>query len=305
MTQLQLLHARFRPSVQRIVWVTPGTLAPHAEFGSDVVVESYHPTTRHLFNAMRNLELARRIVQDYVVCRLVTTGAGLAVPFALVASRERIPVHYIESATRIRGPSLSARMIEHLPYVQCYTQHSSWQRRGWLYRGSVFDGYHVDQTPSQDIETIFVSFGTHQYPFTALVDRLLQTVPSDVHIVWQLGSTPAPSGIRGDVCTILSPMDQNKAIGTADVVVGHAGTGLTLSALEAGKTPLLVPRRSEHGEHIDDHQSIIAREYARNGIVVATSVDRLDWAAIVRASRGRVTRRANPPVFRLAESSRS
>jgi UDP-N-acetylglucosamine:LPS N-acetylglucosamine transferase len=42
---------------------------------------------------------------------VLTTGAGLAVPFAWIAYLRRIPVVYVESLTRIEQLSTSGRMI--------------------------------------------------------------------------------------------------------------------------------------------------------------------------------------------------
>jgi hypothetical protein len=41
----------------------------------------------------------------------MTTGAGVAVPFAWIAKLRAVPVFYVESVTRMEGLSLSARMI--------------------------------------------------------------------------------------------------------------------------------------------------------------------------------------------------
>ncbi|MCX7300646.1 MAG: glycosyltransferase [Rhodobacterales bacterium] len=46
----------------------------------------------------------------------------------------------------------------------------------------------------------------------------------------------------------------------ARVVVAHAGMGTILSAAEAGKRLILMPRRAELGEHRNDHQLATAEE---------------------------------------------
>jgi UDP-N-acetylglucosamine:LPS N-acetylglucosamine transferase len=74
-------------------------------------VHAYGPTNRNLRNLARNAILAWRIVRDVRPSAIVTTGAGVAVPFAWVARLRRIPVVYIESFTRIEEPSLSLRLI--------------------------------------------------------------------------------------------------------------------------------------------------------------------------------------------------
>ena len=40
----------------------------------------------------------------------------------------------------------------------------------------------------------------------------------------------------------------------ADVVITHSGVGTILQLLGDGISPVVVPRRKQHGEHVDDHQ---------------------------------------------------
>jgi UDP-N-acetylglucosamine transferase subunit ALG13 len=63
----------------------------------------------------------------------------------------------------------------------------------------------------------------------------------------------------------------------ARVVVCHAGTGTLLNAIRHGKSPILVPRMKECGEHFDNHQvdfcEAIEREY---GFRVVKDVSQLE-----------------------------
>ena len=49
---------------------------------------------------------------------------------------------------------------------------------------------------------------------------------------------------------------------SADKVVTHAGVGSILCADREGHVPLVVPRRHDLGEHVDDHQLELARALA-------------------------------------------
>ena len=68
-------------------------------------------------------------------------------------------------------------------------------------------------------------------------------------------------------------------------------------ALDAGRSPFLVPRIHAHGEHTDDHQVLIAEELARRGLAVHADPGDLRADALLRAAGGRVTRRAGAPVL--------
>lgn len=54
---------------------------------------------------------------------------------------------------------------------------------------------------------------------------------------------------------------------SAAVVVSHAGPGTIMMALSAGRTPVVVPRRADLEEHVDDHQGAFARRVASDGTI--------------------------------------
>ena len=82
--------------------------------------------------------------------------------------------------------------------------------------------------------------------------------------------------------------DLNEAMREADVVVAHAGVGAALAAFEAGKCPVLVPRRHALGEHVDDHQTQIATELGDRGLAVSVEADDLTLENLhAAATRGR------------------
>src|SRR5436309_8524288 len=82
---------------------------------------AHGPTVRNLGNLLRNLVLAWRVVGEVRPRVMLSTGAGLAVPFAWIARLRGARVVYVESLSRIDTPSLSCRLIApvaHRIYVQ-------------------------------------------------------------------------------------------------------------------------------------------------------------------------------------------
>ena len=73
---------------------------------------AFQPTTRNIPNLLRNLRLALRVLRRERPSAILTTGAGVAVPFAWVGKLLGVPTIYVESVTRIEGLSLSGRMIK-------------------------------------------------------------------------------------------------------------------------------------------------------------------------------------------------
>ena len=53
----------------------------------------------------------------------MTTGSQIALPFLAVGRLRRRPCHFIESAARSDGPSLTARIASYIPGVRLYTQY--------------------------------------------------------------------------------------------------------------------------------------------------------------------------------------
>lgn len=92
-------------------WVTlPGADVAYLLAGEDVVV-GHGPTNRSLVNLLRNLRLAWRVVRARRPDAILSTGAGLAVPFFVVGKLLRRRLVYVESVTRIETISLSGRLV--------------------------------------------------------------------------------------------------------------------------------------------------------------------------------------------------
>lgn len=121
------------------VWVTFDKSDARSLLRDERVVFAYSPTNRSLKNLARNLVLAWRVLGRVRPRVLVTTGAGVAVPFAWLGRLRRVRVVYIESFTRIEGPSLTGRLvapIAHRAYVQ-WPEMEGLVPRG-RYAGNVF-----------------------------------------------------------------------------------------------------------------------------------------------------------------------
>jgi UDP-N-acetylglucosamine:LPS N-acetylglucosamine transferase len=120
------------------VWVTFDAGDSRALLAGERVVHAHSPTNRNVPNLLRNLRLALRVVRRERPAVIVTTGAGVAVPFCWVGRLFGARVVYVESLTRIDGPSLTYRLIR--PVVsRTYVQWPELRLRGALYRGTVFD----------------------------------------------------------------------------------------------------------------------------------------------------------------------
>ncbi len=125
------------------------------------------------------------------------------------------------------------------------------------------------------------------YGFRALLERLLEVLPADCDVLWQTGDTDT-TGLPLDAVPSLPYADLVRAIRRADAVVAQGGIGSALAALECGRRPVLVPRRTERGEHVDDHQQQIVHELSHRGLALAREVDDLTLADLDESRRMRV-----------------
>ena len=47
----------------------------------------------------------------------------------------------------------------------------------------------------------------------------------------------------------------------ANIVITHGGTGAIIGAVKKGKKVIAVPRRAKYGEHVDDHQLQLIKQF--------------------------------------------
>lgn len=255
---------------------------------------------RDPLNVGRNLAHAHAALRGGEVDTVVSTGSAVALPFFALSRARRIRCHFIESAARIEGPSLTGRMIGRIPGVHRYSQYRGWKRRGWSFGGSVFDSFAAggDRGDAEiRLGKVVVTLGTYRgYPFTRLVRRLQGILPPEAEVLWQTGDTDVSElGIAGH--DAIPEAELTEAMREADLVVAHAGVGTALAAFEVGKCPLLVPRRFSLGEHVDDHQVQIAGELCGRGLAVAVDADELRGEDLVLAASRSVTTLAQAPTF--------
>ncbi|NUT54780.1 MAG: UDP-N-acetylglucosamine--LPS N-acetylglucosamine transferase [Thermoleophilia bacterium] len=92
-------------------WVTFDKSDARSLLAEERVYYAHGPTNRSIKNMLRNLLVAWRVVAAVRPKVVLTTGAGVAVPFAWVARLRGAKVVYVESLARIEGPSLTYRLI--------------------------------------------------------------------------------------------------------------------------------------------------------------------------------------------------
>lgn len=128
---------------------------------------------------------------------------------------------------------------------------------------------------------IFVTVGTHEQPFDRLlkcIDKMIEDGQINEEVVCQKGYTDyEPKNYKAEKLIPFEKM--NKNIEKARIVVTHGGPASFIAPLAIGKIPIVVPRKKEYNEHVNNHQLEFSKEVAKrmkNIIVAETDEEIID-----------------------------
>ena len=265
-----LLGLRDTFSGYRRVWVTtPGPRAEQLRAERERVRLVPPMDQRHLDirNPWRSLGLALHERPRLVV----TSGAGVVATFAAASRALGARLVFVETMARVNSTSATARLLAPLStdlFVQ-WPERLALSPRAHLCRPMLLDDISVGAATGGD--GTFVAVGSHSQPF----DRLLRAADAAACD----GVLPAPVRAQTGVTAFsprhleatawIDPEQFATRIRTARHVVCHAGAGVIASALRAGRRPLVMGRRREFDEHVDDHQTDLVDALGGLGLVVS------------------------------------
>lgn len=124
---------------------------------------------------------------------------------------------------------------------------------------------------------LFVTVGTHEQQFNRLVeymDRWAATHDEEVFI--QTGfSSYEPSNCQWS--KLIPFQDMEKKITEARIVITHGGPSSFIAPLQKNKIPIVIPRRNEFGEHVNNHQVEFCNAVAerQGNILVVNEIETL------------------------------
>lgn len=127
---------------------------------------------------------------------------------------------------------------------------------------------------------IFVTVGTHEQPFDRLVehiDHLVETGAISEEVVIQSGfSNYEPKHCRWS--KLLPHKEVRELVENARIVITHGGPASFMMPLQMGKIPIVVPRKADYGEHVNNHQVSFCQavEQRQGNIVLVEDVEQLE-----------------------------
>lgn len=124
---------------------------------------------------------------------------------------------------------------------------------------------------------IFVTVGTHEQPFNRLVEYMDKWAADHVEeVVIQTGfSTYKPKKARWSKLYPYKTMIE--MVDKARIVITHGGPSSFIMPLQIGKIPIVVPRKYEFNEHVNDHQVDFCNQVAKRqgNLIVVEDVSML------------------------------
>lgn len=116
---------------------------------------------------------------------------------------------------------------------------------------------------------IFITLGSQKFQF----DRLLKTVDELVGRGIITEDVFAQSGYSNykpqnySFKPFLNREEFSDVMGNADLVITHGGTGAIIGAVKKGKKVIAVPRLAKYGEHVDNHQLQLIKQFDSMNII--------------------------------------
>lgn len=118
---------------------------------------------------------------------------------------------------------------------------------------------------------IFVTLGSQKFQFNRLLkelDKIVENGKVQEEIFAQIGySDYKPQNYQYK--DFIDREEFQEIMNRSDIVIAHGGTGAIIIAVKQGKKVIAVPRLAEYGEHVDDHQMQLVKEFEESGIIKA------------------------------------
>ena len=117
---------------------------------------------------------------------------------------------------------------------------------------------------------ILVLLGTQNNSFHRLLEEVEKNIENGTikeKVVVQSGYTKFESN-KMEIIDLMSKEQLEKFQDEANLIITHGGVGSIVSSIEKGKKVIAVPRKHEYGEHVNNHQEEIVKDFNSKGYII-------------------------------------
>mgnify|MGYP000601116311 CR=1 FL=1 len=117
---------------------------------------------------------------------------------------------------------------------------------------------------------ILVLLGTQNNSFHRLLEEVEKNIKDGTiqeEVIVQAGYTKFQTH-RMRIIDLISKEQLEKFQEEADLIITHGGVGSIISSIEKGKKVIAVPRMHEYGEHVNNHQKEIVKDFNDKGYII-------------------------------------
>lgn len=117
---------------------------------------------------------------------------------------------------------------------------------------------------------ILVLLGTQNNSFHRLLEEIEKNIKDETikeEVIVQAGYTKFQSH-RMRIIDLMSKEQLEQLQDEADLIITHGGVGSIISSIEKGKKVIAVPRIHEYGEHVNNHQKEIVKDFNDKGYII-------------------------------------
>ena len=117
---------------------------------------------------------------------------------------------------------------------------------------------------------ILVLLGTQNNSFNRLLEEIEKNIKNGTikeEVIVQAGYTKFETD-KMKIIDLMSKEQLEKFQDEADLIITHGGVGSIISSIEKGKKVIAVPRIHEYGEHVNNHQKEIVKDFNDKGYII-------------------------------------
>ena len=128
---------------------------------------------------------------------------------------------------------------------------------------------------------ILVLLGTQNNSFYRLLEEIERNIRDGTikeEVIVQAGYTKFESD-RMKMIDLMSKEQLEQFQDKADLIITHGGVGSIISSIKKEKKVIAVPRMHEYGEHVNNHQKEIVKDFNDKGYIIGIeNIDELKQA---------------------------